>query len=841
VIRAWLGIALLALSWLLGLSYYHEAAPWAWAAAVTAGTLLLIGSVRRIPVWPTGAIGAALLLPAIFFAPWPYRAAPLLLFAGLLLQLPPFPRRWPRALGAALAVAGVVLLGQALAMEAYASMTARSHELPPPLPSLIGGVLRLLGIEVAVDGSRLAAWTMREVQDFGATWELLVDPPTRCFVVGGVLVLALRAWSRRARWRDFGRAACGLVVPVLMWLPVRAGLLIAVYLHRALLTEHAAKLDLMGQFWSPWLHLLLLAPPVLLAWRFARLPEGEAEPAEAPAAPAWWRPLAIGLAALGVALFTVALFWEPPSRRAAGRVLVDEHHSNWEPTEKPYDTEWYGHDSGYNYACIYDYCSRFYDMGRLNAPVTAEALGECDVLVLKCPDAAPYAPEEIEAIERFVEAGGGLLLVGEHTDVFGTGRNLNDVARRFGVAFRYDCCFGIDSFFDDHFPPPLLPHPIVQHMPPFDFAVSCSVAPRALRGRCAIVGTSLRNLTADYHASNFYPQAANRAAMRYGAFCQLWAARHAKGRVVAFGDSTVFSNFSAFEPGKPELMLGMLEWANRRDVGPVPRPLLIAVALGCLAGAVWLARRWDGAWVLLVAAGLCGWAAAGAAVREANRDSVPLPEAVRPMTLVTIDRTVCDSHLPKSGFIGGKEGEFGIFERWILRLGYFTARRTGDTAFDGDLLVFFHPNLDVRDAFREGLVRYVERGGHVLVLDSPDNAKSTANSLLWPFGLEVDRRRQAKGALAVPEGWPSVPVETAAAVKGGKPVAHVGQTPVAATVRHGRGTVTAVGFGSRFTDPRMGVTGDVEPRPGLRRVFDLQFTLLRALVDGTLTPPATTQ
>ena len=53
----------------------------------------------------------------------------------------------------------------------------------------------------------------------------------------------------------------------------------------------------------------------------------------------------------------------------------------------------------------------------------------------------------------------------------------------------------------------------------------------------------------------------------------------------------VSPDFSAFEPGKPEHMLGMLEWANRRGVGPVPRPLPIAVALGCLAEPVWQARR----------------------------------------------------------------------------------------------------------------------------------------------------------------------------------------------------------------------------------------------------------
>jgi hypothetical protein len=42
--------------------------------------------------------------------------------------------------------------------------------------------------------------------------------------------------------------------------------------------------------------------------------------------------------------------------------------------------------------------------------------------------------------------------------------------------------------------------------------------------------------------------------------------------------------------------------------------------------------------------------------------------------------------------------------------------------------------------------------------------------------------------------------------------------------------VIALGFGSRFGDAQMGVTGDVVPDEKLRNVFDLQFALLRAII-----------
>ncbi len=72
------------------------------------------------------------------------------------------------------------------------------------------------------------------------------------------------AVSSRSWWAQAGL----LIVLVALWLPVRAALLIAMLLHRALRTEYDTPLALMNQFWNPWVHLALLAIPVLLVIRF---------------------------------------------------------------------------------------------------------------------------------------------------------------------------------------------------------------------------------------------------------------------------------------------------------------------------------------------------------------------------------------------------------------------------------------------------------------------------------------------------------------------------------------------------------------------------------------------
>ena len=834
--RAWIGIAFLSASWLPGLGIYHDPNWIIWAAFVSLGTASLLGTTVKIPCRKTNLIAGTLLLPTLIVAPWPYRAAILLLFCGLLLSAMPIPRRWPGHLAGATMAAGAILTVQAFCLFVYESLTARSHELPEALAQLLYGVARGLGVQAALDGTALALHSIRRVHLLGATWELLLDPATLAFLAGGAVLLCLRtsgAKNRGQAIRRFVSALATLTLTVLLWLPIRAGLLIAVYLHRALTTEYMTPLTLMNQFWNTWVLLALLLGPVLLAIRFVRVIP--AAPAPAPTMPTTplRRIVSLALIVVGSLLLILALVWDPTGPRKEGRIWVDEHRSTWERTDRPYDPNWYGQESGYNYACIYDYCSRFYEMGRLLTPIDANTLSDCDVLLVKVPTAR-YSDQEIVWIEQFVQDGGGLLLIGEHTNVFNTGTYLNDIASPFGFRFRYDCLFDIDTVFDQLYRPPVVPHPIVQHMPAMDFAVSCSIDPGLSSGRAAIQAGGLRSLPADYHASNYYPQVTDRAEARYGAFVQLWTACHGAGRVAGFGDSTIFSNFSTFEPGKAELMLGMLEWLNHRNKTSDARPIIaLSGALLLIAGLVVSLAQTGGGFVSLSGI-LLGVTLAGVFANGIHRKAMPTPEPKRPFTHVVIDRTVCDSPLSKSGFIQGVDNGFGIFERWILRLGYFTSRRTGREAFTGEALVLLYPNQEVSADYRRRLAAYVEAGGKVLVIDSPANAGSTTNALLHPFDLRMERTSPLGGRLEVPQGWPTtVAVEAASEVRGAAPFVTIAGRPVAATTRFGEGTVTVIGFGGRFTDAKMGVIGDVIPDATLREVYELEFRLLRAVIgDG---------
>jgi hypothetical protein len=843
--RAWIGLALLSSSWLFGLSYYHGAQWLAWALLILAGVALLIGVDIRRPIAAESTAAAVLLLPAVFLAPWPYRMGLLLVFAGLVLGILPIPRRWPGILASSFILGGIILIVQSLGILSYQYVTARSHELPWPWPSLLYAVTRLLGIRAGLNGTNLAMYTPRNTHSLGATWELLLDPFTLAFILGGIVMLcfwqstspsssvpARQTIKAGKQISTLRKRLAAFVILIVAWLPVRTAILISIFMHRALRTEYDAELVLINQFWNPWFLMVFLLGPILLSLRFIHTPfSGQRVLVLQPSVKNNKSLGAIVLIIAASSMLIMGMLLDVPGRRKEGRIWVDEYHSTWEPTDKPFDTEWYGHDSGYNFYCIYDYASHFYETNRLKTAIDDAALMDCDVLMVKVPTER-YEQKEIAAIERFVERGGGLLLIGEHTNVFKTGTHINDIAKVFGFNFRYDCLFGMDTVFTQLYNPPLVPHPIVQEMPPLDFAVSCSISPGLSRGRAAIRSTGLKNLLADYHVSNFYPQVEDKAQMRYGAFVQLWTTRRGAGRVAAFTDSTIFSNFATFEPGKAELMLGMLEWLNHRNS---PYPLLlfpIVLGLALLVFGLALCRKQNVSWLIVVCAGVFGFSVAVVTARTIHQHSMSLPKAVRPMVQVMIDRTVCKGPLSKSGFISGKKDGFGIFERWILRLGYFTSRRSGADALTGDLVVFADPNQTVTNSYREALVNYVQQGGKALILDSPANTGSTANSLLYPFGLTVSPNMQLRGQLKAPENWPVIQIDSTCDIKGGQPIATVNNIPVIARVRHGKGIVTVVGFSSRFADAYMGITGDVVPDDSLRKVFDVQFAIFKDIISG---------
>lgn len=851
--RMWLGLGLLAGSWLLGLGLFRAAQWPAWGIAVLAGTWLVAGT--PLPLWSRRERfwAAVLLLPAIGFFPWPYRAGPLACAAGLLLPLAPLGRRWPTPVGRALTAAGMVLTAQAGLLACYIPWTSRSHDLPAPLAGLVASLLHLWGVDAGAAGSEAILRSFRAVHHLAITRELVLDPGALAFLTGAVVLLGLHAWSipGRGGWKVWTRQAAGLLGIVGVWLPARAALLAAMILQRAERLEPSERLNLIAPLLSPWVSLALLMPAVLAAWRFLGREAFGTAPSEAPGhdgpesgssetAGRWHSAAAAALVGLGTAGAAFFWQWSPVGQRMPGRVTVVERHSTWEPTDRPYDTESYGEEASYTYWAIYQFCSQFYSMSRLgrDEPIDAERLRSTDVLVIKTITER-YTPEEIQAVRQFVADGGGLLLIAEHTDRRIQTPYANDLASQFGFKFRQDLLFRVGNAYEQEVRPSRVPHPMLAHVPPLVLAVSCSIDPGRSTGEAVMRDMGLWSLPPDYHADNFFPEAELRPEARYGAFVQLWAARWGGGRVAAWTDSTIFSNFCTFEPGKAELMLAMLEWLNHRSVLDRPwaflalRWLAAVMVAGTLAGAAMLARRSGAAWLVLAAATAGGIAAGSWTVAGVHQHAMPLPEPQRPLPLVVIDRTLSEVVLATDGFTdrGGGWG-FGLLEQWIPRLGYITTRAQGLKVFAGDALIVIGPTRSVPDKFRRALTDYVDQGGKLLVIDVLGSPGTTANGVLAPFGLSVRHATSRPGVLRLADGWPALPVEGACEIVGGQPFAWVDDLPVAARKRYGQGEVMAVGFGLEWNDRSFGGHWMRQPTPEEKKRFDLFFATLQALMRG---------
>jgi hypothetical protein len=336
--------------------------------------------------------------------------------------------------------------------------------------------------------------------------------------------------------------------------------------------------------------------------------------------------------------------------------------------------------------------------------------------------------------------------------------------------------------------------------------------------------------------------------MRYGAFVQLWATYYGDGRAMAFTDSTVFSNFCIYQPGKAELMLGMIEWLNCDNPPVHPRLWLNLLGTGMLLALVWFVMRCgfrEEFFVCFIAAGMAGWIGACGMTAMLHRVNMPLPEAKKEkqMLRVVIDRTASNVPLSMGAYTKGENGSgYGLLEQWISRLtidgrGCYTIRQQKEASFSGDALTILCPTQPVSEDFRNKLVDYVEKGGKLLVFDSPESKSSTANELLSPFKIQIEHKNAITGSLTIKDRWPGVPVEKAYQVSGGTAIARIGGKPVAAVAHSGKGIVMAVGFGSLFNDRNMGGTWTSEPDAAAKRRFNVFFALIRALLQNREVEP----
>jgi len=429
-----------------------------------------------------------------------------------------------------------------------------------------------------------------------------------------------------------------------------------------------------------------------------------------------------------------AFGWHDPGTPKPGRVLVDERLAGfWEPAGRRLDTSRYGDFSAYSFSAMVEHLSRRFTV-QVNGShaYTREFLDGFDVLILKTPE-KPLAPEEIAAIQGWVRDGGGLFAIGDHTDLLGMSTHLNRLLEDFGIRFRFDATSHLaDGGFDFWQPPWLFEHPVSAGIGPMEFMTACSI--ELLHGGQPVLTLSGSAAAGgDYANPSHFGTLAPDPSRPQGVLLAAAAVDAGKGRVLAFGDSTVFSSFAYYLWSRADFALRSVAWLNRtRSPGVwIGRSL---AALGFLCLLLGLAARGAGA------AGICGGAllfslalfggAWGAGWVSARALVIPAP----------IGRTATVGFVVEGGYaalpavLGTQpdlppHSNFQTFVQTPQRLGFETRVVPRDPRIlaDLDALVLLNPETtpggpEAPPGWVQAVLAWVRAGGRLVVLERAAHA-----------------------------------------------------------------------------------------------------------------------
>jgi len=410
-----------------------------------------------------------------------------------------------------------------------------------------------------------------------------------------------------------------------------------------------------------------------------------------------------------------------------GRIAIDDSHSKWEWTELELNKSVYGVQTVYNYYWFRKTLQRYFptvDVHRSGVLNDAE-LNRYDVWVFKTPT-LPYSVDEVEAIHRFVRNGGGIYVIGDHTNIFGMNTYLNQLTRDLGIEFGMDAVCPRDSRMQYWKNTEPHPHPVTLHVRDFLWATSCSLKVNPLKADVAFAGSRLYSDRGEFTTNTFFGNMTRDPNERFGRFAQIAVARIGRGRVCAMSDSTPFSSFTMAIPGKPEMAVGSIAWLNRANRVRGLASIAFLSVIGSVVVLVVALRRNQ---FLMCGLGLIlGSLCARCVCQVATRATYPYPDAQGNVTQVGF---ILDSRdrLPLEVEPTHDDVDtdyMQTFYVWLQRAGFFP------TVVDARPNVLPHVDalvvMSSRAAVRHQgeLHPYLLRGGKVVLMLTDDSGEDTA-------------------------------------------------------------------------------------------------------------------
>jgi len=446
-----------------------------------------------------------------------------------------------------------------------------------------------------------------------------------------------------------------------------------------------------------------------------------------------------------------------PGMPRSGRILIDDLHSEyWEQSARRLSIDWFGDFSTYNYNALAQHLGQYFQVS-INVNVSLaepRILDECDVLILKTPT-RPYSDLEIRAVRKFVEKGGGLLLIGDHTNLLWMGANLNSLIRETGLNFRYDMLArASDGGFNEYVASNILPiHPALEGVPELEWMTSCTIDPGP-KGRVIMAVPDAVRHPNDYGNSSYFGPLGHDPRYEVGNHVVMAEVPLGRGTVVAVADSTPFSTFSYYMYSHDQLILSTVNRLNRSEYGGEGIRILLGISSLLAVSVLLLSLNAAGLYLLpwLCIGGMMGWLG-GFKLQEALvQKSFKVPERhSRPPLVTFLHGGTWSAYPPTLGGVGDTPSE-AVFDTLYcipVKLGWESRLvRNRVEAFRGSssAVVIVNPTVDEESTNVDAAVSYVSNGGTLVILDRIQHHEGSISSqYLSAFGIALTTHHRREG------------------------------------------------------------------------------------------------
>ncbi len=427
-----------------------------------------------------------------------------------------------------------------------------------------------------------------------------------------------------------------------------------------------------------------------------------------------------------------------------------------------------------------------------SSAISPALLAEHDVLVVMNPK-ANYAAAEHQAIWDFIARGGGLLVLGDHTNILGSREPLDALLWPARIRVLFDSAIPEVERWTWYGCARMQPHPLLRGVDDetdVKISVGASLALEGdavplILGRHAFSDAGDSTNARGAYLGNMRPDPSERR----GDLVVAAEAPHGRGKIVVFGDTSPFQRGAITQ--SRDLVLRLLVYLGTPGHATLERPWRTAGAGLLAVGLLALLFAPPGA------GGVAGIAAVAAlltfAVERTARIELPEPDRSNIAWIDVAHGNRVDLHSGRDDGISGLTDHLSRHGWLALTMKRFDPRDlTNAQAF-----VTVAPAFPFPERERKAIVRFVEEGGLLVVASGYEEGRGSA-SLLAEFGFTLGSTplgaaHAAKTRLAIPgllmhEAWPVASSTGDATI-----LAEAWDIPFVMARRVGRGGVLVIG------------------------------------------------